>query len=65
MYGEAIKSARLKANLTQKEVAEVLQISQPTLANWERDKRSAPSVKRLTELADIYNVSLDELLGRR
>lgn len=63
MYTE-LKSARLKSKMTQKQVAEALGISQAVVANWERGKRS-PSVSRLMELANLYNTSLDKLVGRR
>ena len=63
MKKEALKSARLRANMTQKEVAEALGISQPVVAGWEIGKGS-PSVTRLIELADIYNTTIDKLVGR-
>lgn len=63
MYNE-LKSARLKANLTQKEVAEALKITQPAIAKWESGKGAAPSISRLMELADMYHTSIDELIGR-
>lgn len=49
--------------MTQKEVAEALGISQPVVAGWEIGKGS-PSVTRLIELADIYNTTIDKLVGR-
>ena len=33
--GEKIKIARIKANLTQEQVAEVLNVSRQTISNWE------------------------------
>lgn len=33
--GEKIKMARIKANLTQEQVAEVLNVSRQTISNWE------------------------------
>lgn len=64
MYNEAMKCARLQANLTQKEVAEALKISQPAIARWENGIGSEPSISRLIELADIYKISIDKLVGR-
>lgn len=64
IYNEAMKSARLQANLTQKEVAEALKVSQPAIARWERGEGSEPSISRLIELADIYNTTVDKLIGR-
>ncbi|MDO4801784.1 MAG: helix-turn-helix transcriptional regulator [Prevotellaceae bacterium] len=61
---EELKSARLKAGMTQKEVAEALGITQPVVAGWERGKGS-PSVSRLIQLANLYNTSVDKLVGRK
>lgn len=33
--GEKIRMARIKANLTQEQVAEVLNVSRQTISNWE------------------------------
>lgn len=65
MYNEAIKSCRLDAKLTQRKVAEALHVSQQAVAKWERGEGSEPNISRLIELADIYNVSLDKLVGRK
>lgn len=64
LYGEAIKSARLNAHMTQKEVAEALKVTQVTISNWESDKRAAPSTKRITQMADLFNVSTDSLIRK-
>lgn len=64
MYPESIKSARLNAKLTQKEVAEALRISQPAIAKWESGEGSKPSISRLIQLADLYGTSVDKLIGR-
>lgn len=64
MQKQALRSARLQANLTQKQVAEALNVTQPAVAKWEREEGSPPSVSRLIELADMYHTSLDKLIGR-
>lgn len=64
-YNEALKTARLKAGLTQKDVAEALQISQPMIVKMEKGTGSPPSINRLFQLADLYNTTLDNLLGRK
>ena len=65
MYNESMKSARLNAKMTQQEVAEALYVSQAAIARWERGTGSEPSISRLIQLADIYKISLDELVGRK
>lgn len=64
LYNEALKAARLSADMTQVQVAESLHITQQTVQIWESGKGSAPSISRLVQLADLYNVSLDRLVGR-
>ena len=54
---------RLLENLTQKQLAEHLNISQGNLCDWEKG-RSEPDIQRLIQLADFFNVSLDYLMGR-
>ena len=49
--------------LTQRKVAEHLQISQPSYIRYENGK-SEPTLANLIKLADYFDVSLDYLLGR-
>lgn len=63
MICEALKAARLKAGMTQEEVAEKLYISRIMIQNIESGKRKAP-LDRLIQLADLYKVTMDELVGR-
>lgn len=62
MIQERIKTLRLKAKLTQKQIAEKLGISISYYSQWEVGKRT-PASKNLQKLADIYDVSTDYLLG--
>ena len=57
--------ARLRKNLgfKQDDIAEKVNISAQAVSKWENDI-SAPDISTLPILADILNVSLDELLGR-
>ena len=53
-----------KANkYTQKQVAEVLNITQPSYIRYENGK-AEPSLENLVKLADLYDVSIDFLCGR-
>ena len=60
--GSRIKELRLKKDLTQEELAARLGVKRSTLANWEID-RSAPGYSQLTEIAKIFAVSVDYLIG--
>ena len=60
--GERFKYYREKANLTQKEAAELLGIKSYQLANYETN-RTEPNLKTLIKMSEIYRVSIDELLN--
>ncbi len=61
--GRRIKSLRTDKGLTQDELAKRLGIARTTLASWEVDRRE-PDYAMLQKLADIFEVSVDRLLGR-
>lgn len=58
-----LKTKREELNLTQREIAQQLQITTQAYANYEQGLRE-PSLKTLCKLADYYNVSLDYLCDR-
>ena len=62
MFQERLKTLRLEAKLTQKELAEKLEIGQNTYSYWEKGIRK-PVGENLNKLANFYNVSTDYLLG--
>ncbi|MCQ5129832.1 helix-turn-helix domain-containing protein [Butyricicoccus faecihominis] len=58
-----LKYLREKFSLSQEEIAKQLKIGQSTYANWEAGRRT-PSIGKIAQLADIYETSVDLLLGR-
>ena len=58
-----IKELRQKLGISQREVSEKLNIPQTTLFSYEKNV-SDPNIATLIKLADFYNVTVDELLGR-
>ena len=54
---------RTQAGLTQKKLAEELNISAGNLCDWEKG-RTEPDIEKLIKLADYFDVSLDALVGR-
>ena len=56
-----LKDARVKAGLTQEQVAEKAMVSRQTISNWENGK-SLPDIISIMNLSDLYQISLDELL---
>ena len=59
--GTKIKNARIKANLTQEQVAASLGVSRQTISNWETEK-TYPDIVSVVKMSDLYQVSLDHLL---
>jgi len=60
---ENIKYYRKDGKLTQKALSEKLNVSNKKLSHWENDY-SQPSIEQLVMLANIFEISLDELVGR-
>ena len=61
-FHEKLKILRKKQGLTQQEVAEFLEMTQPVYQKWESGNRK-PSYENLSMLACIFDVSLDYLLS--
>ena len=53
---------RKQKGLSQEELADKLQVSRQAISKWERGEAS-PDTDNLIELAKIYGISLDELVG--
>lgn len=58
-----IESARNAKGMSQKELAITLNVSQPTVSNWEADRKQ-PVGKNLLALSDVLDVPVDYILGR-
>lgn len=63
MFAQNLKALRTKCGLSQKELAQLLYVSQQTVAKWEVEK-ATPNPETLVKIAAILNVSIDSLLGR-
>lgn len=64
LFSVRLKELRLKKGLTQTELGEKVGVKQSTFTNWENGKRE-PSFENLVKLADLLEVSLDWLFGRK
>ena len=62
MLGEKLMTLRKKSGYSQQELADRLKVSRQTISNWELNQ-GAPSIDKAKELADIYKISLDDLVG--
>lgn len=62
MLKTRLKEIRKECKLTQKQVAAKLGITESTYCGYETGKRQ-PDLQRVSELAKIFHVSVDYLLG--
>lgn len=60
-FGLFVTELRKEKNLTQKDLAEKLYVSDKTVSKWERGQ-CIPDADKLKLLSDIFNVSIDFLL---
>ena len=58
MYKIKLKKLRIDKNLTQQEIAHILQISKSQYNNYETEYATIP-IKHLNNLCNFYEVSLD------
>ncbi|HIY02952.1 MAG TPA: helix-turn-helix domain-containing protein [Candidatus Blautia faecipullorum] len=63
MKYQRIEDMRIDSDLSQKQISEVLHISQRSYSHYETGTRGIP-VEMLIRLADYYNTSIDYLVGR-
>lgn len=59
---EIIKANRVGRNLTQEMLAELLNVTPQAVSRWETGI-SSPDIALLPKIADIFHISVDELLG--
>lgn len=59
-----IKAYRTKLGQTQAELASACNVKQNTVSAWETG-RSEPDFESLKKMADIFNCSIDEILGQK
>jgi transcriptional regulator with XRE-family HTH domain len=63
LFQERLKNLRQKKNMRQKDVAKKLGITESAYGFYEQGRRE-PSHETLQQLADIFDVQVDWLLGR-
>ncbi|MBR3805596.1 MAG: helix-turn-helix transcriptional regulator [Clostridia bacterium] len=61
--GERLKMYRRQTGLSQEKIAEMLGVSRQAVTKWELGQ-TTPSSDNLIALANLYDVSLDELIGK-
>ena len=59
--GERIQKYRKMKGLSQEELGKLLHISRQTISKWESNQ-SSPDIQSWKAMADIFGISLEELL---
>lgn len=62
-YGAELKYQRIKRNLTIEKVSKDTGITISNLSRWENNK-VLPNIDFCVKLAEYYDITLDELVGR-
>lgn len=59
-FGDRVRSNRIKNNMSQKELAVLLNVTPQTISKWENDL-SEPGFQMITDMTNIFKVSHDDL----
>ena len=62
-FGQRLARLRKEKGFTQEDIADKINISPQAVSKWENDI-SSPDIQTLIKLSDIFEVSLDDLLGK-
>ena len=62
-FKDRLKEIRLEKEMTRKQLADVLFVSERLISYWENGNREC-NFDTLIRLADIFNITIDYLLGR-
>ena len=61
--GRRLQNARREAGMTQRAVADQLEVTPQTIRNWEAGRHEPPDRSR-RQLADLYGTSVPEIMGQ-
>lgn len=61
-FGEKLRAARIKKNLTTEQVAQALEVSRVAVGHWEADT-NMPAPKKIPELARLLDITPNHLFG--
>lgn len=62
IFCKRIKELRIENHFTQKQLAERLNTTNSAVCDWEKG-RTEPNLQMLTDIAALFGVSVDYLLG--
>lgn len=60
-FSETLKRLRMSKNLSQQQLADMLNVNRSTVARWETDSR-VPTLDTVLKIADFFNVDLNEFI---
>ena len=61
-FGNNLNRLRKKEGYSQEELANKLHVTRQTISKWELEQ-TAPDLKDLKKISDVFNISLDELIS--
>ena len=61
--GETIYRLRTEKNMSQGDLADALDVSRQSVSKWENGN-AVPDLEKLMKLAELFGITLDELVGR-
>ncbi|MCR4562539.1 MAG: helix-turn-helix domain-containing protein [Bacilli bacterium] len=62
-FGQRLARLRKEREMTQSDIADNVGVTSQAVSKWENDQAS-PDIDILIKLSEIFNISLDELLGK-
>ena len=62
-FKERLKELRLERNLSQQALGKIVNMSKMAISHWENG-HSEPSIAQLIRLAELFEVSVDFLVGK-
>ena len=65
MLAKNLKRLRRQNKLSQEKLARLVDISYNTISKIEAGKAKNPTFETLSKLADVFSISIDELVGRK
>lgn len=65
MLAKRLKELRKKAGWSQQKLAEKAGLSYNTVTKIEQGVATMPTIQTMMKIADAFNISLDELVGRK
>lgn len=60
-FGDRLKQIRMNQGLSQEQLAEKIGVSRQAITKWETN-RGLPDVENMVILAEIFKITLDELI---